>query len=118
MMVLGLAGLSAVASSRTLLSSGVLTFSPDCSASSYVCPEVHPAGAAVALNAVDFTKADCGKCVKITAPKQFAGLYPISNVMTQGMTGDIDLAHHPLPSTDKAGQRFEVQWEFDAGPCP
>ena len=101
---------------------GVLTFSPECSASSDVCPDVHPKGAGVALNAVDFgtlgQTAACGKCVKITAPKEFEGVYPISNVMTQGQTGDIDLTNHPLPTSDKCGQRYEVHWELDDGPCP
>ena len=99
---------------------GVLTFSPDCAATSYVCPAVKPKGAAVALNAVDFGGGNksCGKCVKVTAPKQFAGLYPVSNVMTQGQTGDIDLVNHPLPSSDQCSQRYEVRWQYDAGPCP
>ena len=108
---------------RTLLSemrSGVLTFSPNCSAASYVCPDVHPKGAAIALNAVDFGtlgKAACGKCIKITAPKQFAAVLPVSNVLTQGQSGDLDLANHPLPTTERCAQRYEVQWEYDDGPC-
>ena len=111
-------------SARALLSTpntGILTFSPNCTASSYVCPSVHPKGSAIALNAVDFAtlgRAACGKCIKITAPAQFAGLYPVSNILTQGQSGDIDLTNHPLPTTAQCSQRYQVHWQYDDGPCP
>ena len=119
-----LAGVAPAGASRTLLGeshSGILTFSPNCSASSYVCPSVHPKGAGVALNAVDFGalgRAACGKCVRITAPSEFKAVLPVSNIMTQGQSGDIDLTNHPLPTQQQCSQRYKVQWEYDDGPCP
>ena len=119
-----MSGMAPAGAARLLTSeshSGIMTFSPNCSASSYVCPNIHPKGAAIALNDVDFSalgKSACGKCIRITAPSGFESVLPVTNIMTQGQSGDIDLTNHPLPTTQQCSQRYQVQWEYDDGPCP
>lgn len=94
--------------------SGYITFSPQTSAYSEMCPDVmnYNGRQPVSLNAVQFgvTGDKCGKCIRIkrSVPSNTIKSQAIvTNVLPQGMTGDLDA---PIPGRTGVAR---ISWDFE-----